>query len=194
PFTKPQPHRLAVAKLSPPLHSLYAFSLKRMLAKTVKLYEDAEANLTVGEPLMLSLPSSHRGVADRMFLDGPAARLSTYFPGKSLPPANSPHIRHYIQNLKCDNQKLTQLSRTPNAKTPASGSSCQGYIKAVCPVFVSFHHATMANNSDVLYPLSITTQAEDKRGPRCFNMRFHRSVVVPVPSQLTNAATPTIAA
>ncbi|XP_047218518.1 rap guanine nucleotide exchange factor 3 isoform X2 [Girardinichthys multiradiatus] len=121
-------YRLAVAKLSPPyipfmplllkdmtfihegnpnyVDKLVNFEKMRMLAKTVKIVRGCRS-----QPYVPSSPQ--RGLADRMFLDGPAARLSTYS-DHALPLRTPSNIRHYIQNLKViDNQrKLTQLSRT----------------------------------------------------------------------------------
>lgn len=125
-------YRLAVAKLSPPyipfmplllkdmtfihegnpsyLDKLVNFEKMRMIAKTVKMVRECRS-----QPYMSSSPQ--RGLADRMFLEGPATRLSTYS-DHALPlrsPLRSPgSVQRYIQNLKViDNQrKLTQLSRT----------------------------------------------------------------------------------
>ncbi|KAM9751260.1 rap guanine nucleotide exchange factor 3 isoform 3-T3 [Menidia menidia] len=121
-------YRLAVAKLSPPyipfmplllkdmtfIHEgnpnytdkLVNFEKMRMLAKTVKIVRGCRS-----QPYVPSSPQ--RGLADRMFLEGPASRLSTYS-DHALPLRSPSNIRHYIQNLKViDNQrKLTQLSRT----------------------------------------------------------------------------------
>uniref|UniRef100_A0A3Q2SYK3 Rap guanine nucleotide exchange factor 3 n=1 Tax=Fundulus heteroclitus TaxID=8078 RepID=A0A3Q2SYK3_FUNHE len=121
-------YRLAVAKLSPPyipfmplllkdmtfihegnpnyVDKLVNFEKMRMLAKTVKIVRECRS-----QPYVPSSPQ--RGLADRMFLDGPATRLSTYS-DHALPLRSPSNIRHYIQNLKViDNQRrLTQLSRT----------------------------------------------------------------------------------
>ncbi|XP_043969658.1 rap guanine nucleotide exchange factor 3 isoform X2 [Gambusia affinis] len=121
-------YRLAVAKLSPPyipfmplllkdmtfihegnpnyVDKLVNFEKMRMLAKTVKIVRGCRS-----QPYVPSSPQ--RGLADRMFLDGPATRLSTYS-DHAFPLRSPSNIRHYIQNLKViDNQrKLTQLSRT----------------------------------------------------------------------------------
>uniref|UniRef100_A0A3B5M6Z3 Rap guanine nucleotide exchange factor (GEF) 3 n=1 Tax=Xiphophorus couchianus TaxID=32473 RepID=A0A3B5M6Z3_9TELE len=121
-------YRLAVAKLSAPyipfmplllkdmtfihegnpnyVDKLVNFEKMRMLAKTVKIVRGCRS-----QPYVPSSPQ--RGLADRMFLDGPATRLSTYS-DHAFPLRSPSNIRHYIQNLKViDNQrKLTQLSRT----------------------------------------------------------------------------------
>ncbi|XP_029011620.1 rap guanine nucleotide exchange factor 3 [Betta splendens] len=121
-------YRLAVAKLSPPyipfmplllkdmtfihegnpnyVDKLVNFEKMRMIAKTVKMVRGCRS-----QPYVPSSPQ--RGLADRMFLEGPAARVSTYS-DLGLPPRSCINIRHYIQNLKViDNQRrLTQLSRT----------------------------------------------------------------------------------
>ncbi|XP_014825018.1 PREDICTED: rap guanine nucleotide exchange factor 3-like isoform X2 [Poecilia mexicana] len=121
-------YRLAVAKLSPPyipfmplllkdmtfihegnpnyVDKLVNFEKMRMLAKTVKIVRGCRS-----QPYVPSSPQ--RGLADRMFLDGPATRLSTYS-DHAFPLRSPSNIRQYIQNLKViDNQrKLTQLSRT----------------------------------------------------------------------------------
>lgn len=121
-------YRLAVAKLSPPyipfmplllkdmtfindgnpnyVDKLVNFEKMRMIAKTVKIVRGCRS-----QPYTPSSPQ--RGLADRMFLEGPAMRISTY--SDIAVPLRSPsNIRHYIQNLKVtDNQRrLTQLSRT----------------------------------------------------------------------------------
>ncbi|CAK6963757.1 rap guanine nucleotide exchange factor 3 isoform X1 [Scomber scombrus] len=120
-------YRLAVAKLSPPyipfmplllkdmtfihegnpsyVDKLVNFEKMRMIAKTVKIVRGCRS-----QPYVPSSPQ--RGLADRMFLEGPANRISTYS-DHALPLRNPSNIRHYIQNLKViDNQrKLTQLSR-----------------------------------------------------------------------------------
>ncbi|XP_040916459.1 rap guanine nucleotide exchange factor 3 isoform X2 [Toxotes jaculatrix] len=121
-------YRLAVAKLSPPyipfmplllkdmtfihegnpnyVDKLVNFEKMRMIAKTVKIVRGCRS-----QPYVPSSPQ--RGLADRMFLDGPATRISTYS-DHALPLRSPSNIRHYIQNVKViDNQrKLTQLSRT----------------------------------------------------------------------------------
>ncbi|TKS76666.1 Rap guanine nucleotide exchange factor 3 [Collichthys lucidus] len=121
-------YRLAVAKLSPPyipfmplllkdmtfindgnpnyVEKLVNFEKLRMIAKTVKIVRGCRS-----QPYVPSSPQ--RGLADRMFLEGPTNRISTYS-DNGLPLRNPSNIRHYIQNLKViDNQrKLTQLSRT----------------------------------------------------------------------------------
>ncbi|XP_047436751.1 rap guanine nucleotide exchange factor 3 isoform X2 [Mugil cephalus] len=121
-------YRLAVAKLGPPYIPFMPLLLKdmtfihegnpnyvekrvnfekmRMLAKTVKIVRECRS-----QPYVPSSPQ--RGLADRMFLEGPSTRISTC--SEHGVPLRSPsNIRHYIQNLKViDNQrKLTQLSRT----------------------------------------------------------------------------------
>ncbi|CAJ1084561.1 rap guanine nucleotide exchange factor 3 isoform X1 [Xyrichtys novacula] len=121
-------YRLAVAKLSPPyipfmplllkdmtfinegnpnyVDKLVNFEKMRMIAKTVKIVRGCRS-----QPYVASSPQ--RGLADRMFLDVPATRISTYS-DITLPLRTPSNIRHYITNLKViDNQrKLTQLSRT----------------------------------------------------------------------------------
>lgn len=121
-------YRLTIAKLSPPyipfmplllkdmtfihegnanyVDKLVNFEKMRMLAKTVKIVRGCRS-----QPYVPSSPQ--RGLADRMFLEGAATRLSTYS-DHAFPLRTSTNIRHYIQNLKViDNQrKLTQLSRT----------------------------------------------------------------------------------
>uniref|UniRef100_A0A3Q1FS88 Rap guanine nucleotide exchange factor (GEF) 3 n=1 Tax=Acanthochromis polyacanthus TaxID=80966 RepID=A0A3Q1FS88_9TELE len=121
-------YRLAVAKLGPPyipfmplllkdmtfihegnpnyVDKLVNFDKMRMLAKTVKIVRGCRS-----QPYVPSSPQ--RGLADRMFLEGPSTRISTYS-DHALPLRSPSNIRHYIQNLKVmDNQrKLTQLSRT----------------------------------------------------------------------------------
>nr|XP_046251560.1 rap guanine nucleotide exchange factor 3 isoform X3 [Scatophagus argus] len=121
-------YRLAVAKLSPPyipfmpllikdmtfinegnpnyVDKLVNFEKLRMIAKTVKIVRGCRS-----QPYVPSSPQ--RGLADRMFLESPATRLSTYS-DHALPLRSPSNIRHYLQNLKViDNQrKLTQLSRT----------------------------------------------------------------------------------
>nr|XP_015822566.2 rap guanine nucleotide exchange factor 3 isoform X1 [Nothobranchius furzeri] len=119
-------YRLAVAKLSPPytpfmplllkdmtfIHEgnpnytdkLVNFEKMRMLAKTVKIVRGCRS-----QPYVPSSPQ--RGLADRIFLEGPT-RLSTNSE-HAFPLRTPSNVRHYIQNLKViDNQrKLTQLSR-----------------------------------------------------------------------------------
>ncbi|XP_061695621.1 rap guanine nucleotide exchange factor 3 isoform X2 [Syngnathoides biaculeatus] len=121
-------YRLAVAKLSPPyipfmplilkdmtfIHEgnpnlvdrLVNFEKMRMIAKTVKTVRVCRR-----QPYVPSSPQ--RGLADRMFLEGPATRISTYS-DHALPLRSPSNIRQYIQNLNViDSQrKLTQLSRT----------------------------------------------------------------------------------
>ncbi|XP_058498602.1 rap guanine nucleotide exchange factor 3 [Solea solea] len=121
-------YRLTVAKLSPPyipfmplllkdmtfihegnstyVDKLVNFEKMRMIAKTVKIVRGCRS-----QPFVPSSPQ--RGLADRMFLEGPSTRISTYS-DNTLPLRSPTNIRHYIQNLMViDNQrKLTQLSRT----------------------------------------------------------------------------------
>ncbi|XP_061908514.1 rap guanine nucleotide exchange factor 3 isoform X1 [Entelurus aequoreus] len=121
-------YRLAVTKLSPPfipfmplilkdmtfihegnanlVERLVNFEKMRMIAKTMKMVRGCRSQTYV--------PSSpQRSLADRMFLEGSAARLSTYS-DHALPLRSPGNIRHYVQHLRViDNQrKLTQLSRT----------------------------------------------------------------------------------
>ncbi|KAL6483365.1 hypothetical protein MHYP_G00082370 [Metynnis hypsauchen] len=120
-------YRLAVAKLNPPyipfmplllkdmtfIHegnknytdSLVNFEKMRMIAKTVKIVRGCRS-----QPYVPSSPQ--KGLTERMFLEAPAIRISTYS-DQSLTLRSVANIRHYIQNLKViDNQKkLTQLSR-----------------------------------------------------------------------------------
>lgn len=121
-------YRLAVAKLSPPyipfmplllkdmtfIHEgnknyadkLVNFEKMRMIAKTVKIVRGCRS-----QPYVPSSPP--KSLADRMFLEAPAIRISTYS-DHSLPFRSPSNIRQYVENLKViDNQrKLTQLSRT----------------------------------------------------------------------------------
>ncbi|KAI4898660.1 hypothetical protein NFI96_002809 [Prochilodus magdalenae] len=120
-------YRLAVAKLSPPyipfmplllkdmtfIHegnknytdNLVNFEKMRMIAKTVKIVRGCRS-----QPYVPSSPQ--KGLTERMFLEAPSIRISTYS-DHSLTLRSIANIRHYIQNLKViDNQKkLTQLSR-----------------------------------------------------------------------------------
>ncbi|XP_036447598.1 rap guanine nucleotide exchange factor 3 isoform X2 [Colossoma macropomum] len=120
-------YRLAVAKLNPPyipfmplllkdmtfIHegnknytdSLVNFEKMRMIAKTVKIVRGCRS-----QPYVPSSPQ--KGLTERMFLEAPAIRISTYS-DQSLTLRTIANIGHYIQNLKViDNQKkLTQLSR-----------------------------------------------------------------------------------
>ncbi|XP_048097701.1 rap guanine nucleotide exchange factor 3 isoform X2 [Alosa alosa] len=121
-------YRLAVAKLSSPyipfmplilkdmtfIHegnknytsTLVNFEKMRMIARTMKIVTDCR-----DQPY--SVPSSpQKGLTERMFLDTPAIRLSTYS-DQSLTLRSSSNVRYYVQNLKViDNQrKLTQMSR-----------------------------------------------------------------------------------
>ncbi|XP_040007545.1 rap guanine nucleotide exchange factor 3 isoform X4 [Xiphias gladius] len=121
-------YRLAVAKLGPPyipfmplllkdmtfihegnpnyVDKLVNFDKMRMIAKTVKIVRGCRS-----QPYVPSSPQ--RGLADRMFLEGPSTRISTYSE-HTLPLRSPSNIRQYIQNLTViDNQrKLTRLSRT----------------------------------------------------------------------------------
>uniref|UniRef100_A0A3B4A803 Uncharacterized protein n=1 Tax=Periophthalmus magnuspinnatus TaxID=409849 RepID=A0A3B4A803_9GOBI len=118
-------YRLAVAKLSPPyipfmplllkmtfihegnpnyIDKLVNFEKMRMIAKTMKIIRGCRSQPYPSSP--------QRGLADRMFLDGPANRIST---SELAHPLKTPsNIRHYVLNLKViDGQRrLTQLSRT----------------------------------------------------------------------------------
>uniref|UniRef100_A0AAY5K4P5 Rap guanine nucleotide exchange factor (GEF) 3 n=1 Tax=Esox lucius TaxID=8010 RepID=A0AAY5K4P5_ESOLU len=120
-------YRLAVAKLTPPyipfmplllkdmtfMHEgnqnytekLVNFEKMRMIAKIVKIVRGCRST-----PYVPSSPQ--KGLADRMFLETPSIRVSTYSE-QSLPLRYSSNIRHYVQNFEViDNQrKLTQLSR-----------------------------------------------------------------------------------
>ncbi|XP_035238655.1 rap guanine nucleotide exchange factor 3 isoform X2 [Anguilla anguilla] len=121
-------YRLAVAKLSPPyipfmplllkdmtfihegnknyVESLVNFEKMRMIAKTVKMVRECRS-----QPYVPSSPQ--KGLADRMFLEPPSVRISTYSE-QSLSLRSPTIVRQYIQNLNViDNQrKLTQLSRS----------------------------------------------------------------------------------
>uniref|UniRef100_A0A3Q0S9L3 Rap guanine nucleotide exchange factor 3 n=1 Tax=Amphilophus citrinellus TaxID=61819 RepID=A0A3Q0S9L3_AMPCI len=111
-------YRLAVAKLSPPY-----IPFMPLLLKDMTFIHEGNANyidkLVNFEKMVIfsissAVPSSpQRGLADRMFLEGPATRISTCS-DHTLSLRSPTNIRHYIQNLKViDNQrKLTQLSRT----------------------------------------------------------------------------------
>ncbi|XP_072553031.1 rap guanine nucleotide exchange factor 3 isoform X3 [Salminus brasiliensis] len=120
-------YRLAVGKLNPPyipfmplllkdmtfIHegnknytdSLVNFEKMRMIAKTVKIVRECRS-----QPYVPSSPQ--KGLTERMFLEAPAIRISTYS-DPSLTLRSIANIQHYIKNLKViDNQKkLTQLSR-----------------------------------------------------------------------------------
>ncbi|KAM4609609.1 rap guanine nucleotide exchange factor 3 isoform 3-T3 [Polymixia lowei] len=107
-------YRLAVAKLSPPyipfmplllkdmtfIHEgnknytdkLVNFEKMRMIAKTVKIVRGCRS-----QPYVPSSPQ--KGLADRMFLEAPAIRISTYS-DHFLPLRSPSNISHYIQNLK----------------------------------------------------------------------------------------------
>uniref|UniRef100_A0A8C3AQG5 Rap guanine nucleotide exchange factor 3 n=1 Tax=Cyclopterus lumpus TaxID=8103 RepID=A0A8C3AQG5_CYCLU len=115
-------YRLAVAKLSPPYIPFMPLLLKDMtfindgnpnyVDKLVNFEKVVRQN--VHFYVSCAVPSSpQRGLADRMFLEGPGTRISTYS-DLGLPLRSPSNIRHYIQNLNViDNQrKLTQLSRT----------------------------------------------------------------------------------
>ncbi|XP_066527981.1 rap guanine nucleotide exchange factor 3 isoform X2 [Hoplias malabaricus] len=120
-------YRLVVAKLSSPyipfmplllkdmtfIHegnknytdNLVNFEKMRMIAKTVKIVRGCRS-----QPYVPSSPQ--KGLTERMFLEAPAIRISTYSE-QAMTFRNVVNIRHYIQNMKViDNQKkLTQLSR-----------------------------------------------------------------------------------
>ncbi|XP_030624631.1 rap guanine nucleotide exchange factor 3 [Chanos chanos] len=120
-------YRLAVAKLSPPyipfmplllkdmtfIHegnknytdSLVNFEKMHMIAKTLKTVRECRS-----QPYVPSSPQ--KGLTERMFLEAPAIRISTYS-DHSLTLRSTTNVQHYVQNLKViDNQKrLTQLSR-----------------------------------------------------------------------------------
>ncbi|XP_059899031.1 rap guanine nucleotide exchange factor 3 isoform X1 [Gadus macrocephalus] len=120
-------YRLAVAKLSPPyipfmplllkdmtfIHEgnksykdkLVNFEKMRLIAKTLKIVQGCRS-----QPYVHSSPT--RGLADRMLLEAPSVRISTY--SDSLPCRSPSNIRLYVQNLSViDNQcRLTELSRT----------------------------------------------------------------------------------
>ncbi|XP_062314910.1 rap guanine nucleotide exchange factor 3 isoform X1 [Osmerus eperlanus] len=121
-------YRLAVAKLGPPyipfmplllkdmtfIHEgnknytekLVNFEKMRMIAKTVKIVRSCRS-----QPYVPSSPQ--KGLADRMFLEAPSIRISTYS-DHSLSLRTNSSICHYVQNFSViDNQKkLTQLSRS----------------------------------------------------------------------------------
>uniref|UniRef100_A0A674BDZ2 Rap guanine nucleotide exchange factor 3 n=1 Tax=Salmo trutta TaxID=8032 RepID=A0A674BDZ2_SALTR len=118
-------YRLAVAKLSPPYIPFMPLLLKDMTFihegnknYTEKLVnfekmDDVGAWCSHSMVLCPAVPSSpQKGLADRMFLEAPSIRVSTYSE-QSLPLRNPSNIRHYVQNFEViDNQrKLTQLSR-----------------------------------------------------------------------------------
>uniref|UniRef100_A0AAY4CGV1 Rap guanine nucleotide exchange factor 3-like n=1 Tax=Denticeps clupeoides TaxID=299321 RepID=A0AAY4CGV1_9TELE len=86
--------------------SLVNFEKMRMIAKTVKVVKECRSQ-AYGKQHHVPLLTY-----ERMFLEAPAIRLSTYSE-QSLTQRSTSNIRHYIQNLKViDNQrKLTQLSR-----------------------------------------------------------------------------------
>ncbi|XP_063064618.1 rap guanine nucleotide exchange factor 3 isoform X2 [Engraulis encrasicolus] len=122
-------YRLAVAKLSPPYIPFMPLILKdmtfihegnknytntlvnmekmRMIARTMKIVTECRA-----QPYLPASPQ--KGLTERMFLEAPAIRLSTYSEHSfTLRSASTSSVRHYVQNLKViDNQKkLTQMSR-----------------------------------------------------------------------------------
>uniref|UniRef100_A0A4W4DXX6 Rap guanine nucleotide exchange factor (GEF) 3 n=1 Tax=Electrophorus electricus TaxID=8005 RepID=A0A4W4DXX6_ELEEL len=119
-------YRLAVAKLNPPYIPFMPLLLKDMtfIHEGNKNYTDNLVNfekmvslepkalLRLLETWLSYLPFQKIGLTERMFVDAPALRISTYS-DQSLTVRNTGNIRHYIQNLKViDNQKkLTQLSR-----------------------------------------------------------------------------------
>uniref|UniRef100_A0A8C7I8J5 Rap guanine nucleotide exchange factor 3 n=1 Tax=Oncorhynchus kisutch TaxID=8019 RepID=A0A8C7I8J5_ONCKI len=94
-------YRLAVAKLSPPYIPFMPLLLK---GSSNTLLETCCGRC--------SIQYLSKGLADRMFLEAPSIRVSTYSE-QSLPLRNPSNIRHYVQNFEViDNQrKLTQLSR-----------------------------------------------------------------------------------
>uniref|UniRef100_A0A8C3AQC8 Rap guanine nucleotide exchange factor 3 n=1 Tax=Cyclopterus lumpus TaxID=8103 RepID=A0A8C3AQC8_CYCLU len=102
-------YRLAVAKLSPPY-----IPFMPLLLKDMTFINDGNPNYV---DKLVNFEKVVRqnvlGLADRMFLEGPGTRISTYS-DLGLPLRSPSNIRHYIQNLNViDNQrKLTQLSRT----------------------------------------------------------------------------------
>uniref|UniRef100_A0A674BG69 Rap guanine nucleotide exchange factor 3 n=1 Tax=Salmo trutta TaxID=8032 RepID=A0A674BG69_SALTR len=93
-------YRLAVAKLSPPYIPFMPLLLKGNTALLETSYDRC------------NIQYLSKGLADRMFLEAPSIRVSTYSE-QSLPLRNPSNIRHYVQNFEViDNQrKLTQLSR-----------------------------------------------------------------------------------
>uniref|UniRef100_A0A667YFF3 Rap guanine nucleotide exchange factor 3 n=1 Tax=Myripristis murdjan TaxID=586833 RepID=A0A667YFF3_9TELE len=118
-------YRLAVAKLSPPYIPFMPLLLKdctymlnyidnvRLMSNTAHIMVIVYG-VNIASCLCTPVPSSpQKGFTDRMFLETPAIRLSTYS-DHTLPLRSPSNIRHYVQNLKViDNQrKLTQLSRT----------------------------------------------------------------------------------
>uniref|UniRef100_A0A8C7MPJ7 Rap guanine nucleotide exchange factor 3 n=1 Tax=Oncorhynchus kisutch TaxID=8019 RepID=A0A8C7MPJ7_ONCKI len=107
-------YRLAVAKLSPPYIPFMPLLLKGS-SNTLKEWnkDNVGAWCSHSTALCPAVPSSpQKGLADRMFLEAPSIRVSTYSE-QSLPLRNPSNIRHYVQNFEViDNQrKLTQLSR-----------------------------------------------------------------------------------
>uniref|UniRef100_A0A8D0AEY4 Rap guanine nucleotide exchange factor 3 n=1 Tax=Sander lucioperca TaxID=283035 RepID=A0A8D0AEY4_SANLU len=107
-------YRLAVAKLSPPYIPFMPLLLKGDRYLLESEYFINPLREIVNLSFSSAVPSSpQRGLADRMFLEAPATRISTCSE-YALPLRSPSNIRHYIQNLKViDNQrKLTQLSRT----------------------------------------------------------------------------------
>ncbi|KAJ8258191.1 hypothetical protein GJAV_G00194200 [Gymnothorax javanicus] len=121
-------YRLAMAKVNPPyipfmplllkdmtfihegnknfVDSLVNFEKMRMIARTVKIVRESRS-----QPYVPSSPP--KGLTDRMFLEPPTGRISTYSE-QSLCLRNPSVVRQYIQNLSViDNQRrLTQLSRS----------------------------------------------------------------------------------
>uniref|UniRef100_A0A8C9SY78 Rap guanine nucleotide exchange factor 3 n=1 Tax=Scleropages formosus TaxID=113540 RepID=A0A8C9SY78_SCLFO len=113
-------YRLAVAKLNPPYIPFMPLLLKDMTfihegnnnyTENLVNFEKMGQNQFVYR--FLTVPSSpQRSLADRMFLDAPPVRISTYSE-QSLSMRSPTTVRQYVQNLQViDNQrKLTQLSR-----------------------------------------------------------------------------------
>uniref|UniRef100_A0A4W5N4I0 Rap guanine nucleotide exchange factor 3 n=1 Tax=Hucho hucho TaxID=62062 RepID=A0A4W5N4I0_9TELE len=100
-------YRLAVAKLSPPY-----IPFMPLLLKDMTFIHEGNKNYTEKLVNFEKMVSCLKGLADRMFLEAPSIRVSTYSE-QSLPLRNPSNIRHYVQNFEViDNQrKLTQLSR-----------------------------------------------------------------------------------
>uniref|UniRef100_A0AAY4CGU4 Rap guanine nucleotide exchange factor 3-like n=1 Tax=Denticeps clupeoides TaxID=299321 RepID=A0AAY4CGU4_9TELE len=106
-------YRLTVAKLNTPYIPFMPLLLKDVTFthEGNKTYTDSLVNFEK----MVQIAAGNiycKGLTERMFLEAPAIRLSTYSE-QSLTQRSTSNIRHYIQNLKViDNQrKLTQLSR-----------------------------------------------------------------------------------